>query len=96
MKLHEFIRTYSEKRVAKDFSPQDPSYVVLGTLILWLGWLCFNAGSSELIGENGEELYLISERALINSILAPSMGGLFTLLTKRYITREEVTTRLDF
>ena len=69
---------------------------MLGTLILWLGWLCFNGGSTVLIGENGEKLFLVSERAIINSILAPSIGGLFTLFTKRLITREKASNRLDF
>jgi Amt family ammonium transporter len=33
---------------------------------------------------------------MINSILAPSIGGIFTFFTKRFITREKATTRMDF
>jgi Amt family ammonium transporter len=68
---------------------------VLGTLILWLGWLSFNAGSSNLIGAEGQPNYLKAERALMNSILAPSAAGLFTLFSKQHITGEKLHIRLD-
>ena len=49
-----------------------------------------------MIGPDGERLYLVSERALMNTVLAPSIGGLFTLFTKSYITGIEQSCRMDF
>jgi ammonia channel protein AmtB len=70
---------------------------VLGTLLLWLGWLCFNAGSSlGLVSEDGDSIYLSAERAIMNTILAPSAGGLVTFFSRKYITGEYKNKRLDF
>ena len=66
---------------------------MLGTLILWLGWLFFNAGSSAAIagGANKD-----AERAIINTILAPAASGLLTFVTRKHITGEKKDIRLDF
>ena len=56
--MHEFVKSYSEKLDNKYFTSHSPQQAVLGTLILWIGWLCFNAGSSlGLVGPNGEPIY---------------------------------------
>lgn len=73
--------------------PYSPSQSVLGTLILWLGWLLFNGGSSGgLIGESG----YAGRLAIINTILAPSAAGIFTFFTRKMITGQNKDIRLDF
>lgn len=53
--LDEFIRLYFQKLDERAISSHSPAMVVLGTLILWLGWLLFNGGSSlGIIGEEGK------------------------------------------
>jgi len=47
----------------------------LGTLILWLGWLLFNGGSSlKIVGSDGQSASI----AMMNTIIAPSAAGLVT------------------
>ena len=71
--------------------------VVFGTLLLWLGWLMFNAGSSlAMVGEDGSAAYLSSERAIMNTILAPASGGLLTFVIRKHITGENKDIRMDF
>jgi ammonia channel protein AmtB len=97
LRVHEFVKSYNEKLDNKNFSSHSPQQAVLGTLLLWLGWLCFNAGSSlGLVGEDGSAIYLSAERAIMNTILAPASGGLFTFFTRKYITGEKKDQRMDF
>lgn len=65
----------------------------MGTLILWLGWLFFNAGSSAAISGGSN---LDAERAIMNTILAPAAGGLLTFWTRKHITGENKHVRMDF
>jgi ammonium transporter, Amt family len=97
LRVHEFVKAYSDKLDNKSFASQSPQQAVLGTLLLWIGWLCFNAGSSlALVGEAGEPVYLSAERAIMNTILGASSGGLMTFATRRIITGERKDVRLDF
>lgn len=87
LRVHEFVRNYSDKQDNKFFTSHSPQQAVLGTLLLWLGWLMFNAGSSlGLVSDDGTAIYLSAERAIMNTILAPASGGLFTFFFKKYIT----------
>lgn len=57
------------------FQAHSPQQVVLGTLILWVGWLLFNGGSSfGSVGDAG----LAASRAMMNTIISPSAAGLVT------------------
>lgn len=48
---------------------------MLGTLILWLGWLLFNGGSSlKIVGSGGTDAAV----SMMNTIIAPSAAGLVT------------------
>jgi ammonia channel protein AmtB len=78
-RVHEFVKLYNCKLDNQKMGGFNPSMTVLGTLLLWVGWTLFNAGSTgAIIGQNGEASYKIAERAMINTILAPTTGGLFT------------------
>mgnify|MGYP000934513347 CR=1 FL=1 len=93
LRVHEFVKSYVEKLEQKSISAHSPQQAVLGTLILWLGWLFFNAGSSAAISDGAN---LDSERAIINTILAPSSAGLLTFWTRKHITGEKKDIRMDF
>ena len=92
-RVHEFVRIYNQKLSEKSLTSHSPQQVVLGTLILWLGWLMFNGGSSnQIVGSSGGDAKL----AIVNSIIAPSAAGIFTFLTKRRITGQNQNIRMDF
>lgn len=66
---------------------------MLGTLVLWVGWMFFNGGSSLTISGGG---WKSAGKAMVNTILAPSAAGLLTFLTRKYITGQNKDHRLDF
>lgn len=39
LRVHQFIKAYDTKLIDSSFTSQSPQQVVLGTLILWVGWL---------------------------------------------------------
>jgi Amt family ammonium transporter len=98
LRVHEFIKSYGNKLDSKSFAAHSPQHAVLGTLLLWIGWLCFNAGSSLALidPEDGTKIHLSAERAIMNTVLGASAGGLFTFVTRRVITGERKDVRLDF
>ena len=58
--------------------------MALGTLILWLGWLFFNAGStSDIVGLAFSQT---EARAMANSIICPAAAGLTAVFLKGFIT----------
>ena len=58
-----------------------------------MGWLFFNGGSSAALSGGAN---LDSERAIINTILAPSAGGILTFYTRKHITGENHDIVMDF
>jgi len=64
-------RGYGTERLA--YKPQNTSYVVLGTVLLWFGWFGFNGGSA--LSAN-----LRAAQACIVTNLAASVGGLTWML----------------
>ena len=93
LRVHEFVKSYVSKLENKEISAHSPQQAVLGTLILWLGWLFFNAGSSAAISGGSN---LDAERAIMNTILAPAAGGLLTFWTRKHTTGENKHVRMDF
>jgi Amt family ammonium transporter len=91
--VHAFIRTYQLTLDEKGFAGSSPNSVVLGTLILWVGWMFFNGGSSLTINDDG---WKAAGKAMVNTIIAPSAAGLFTFLTRKHITGQNTDHRLDF
>ena len=95
VRINQFARSYSTR--LSDGSVEaanSPSQAVFGTLILWLGWLMFNSGSSHgVVGAKGDVASLV----VVNTILAPSAGGIvtFVLLFRRFIV-EDKGVRMDF
>jgi len=68
---------------------------VIGTLILWLGWLMFNGGSSlRIVGADNSDR---AERAMSNSIISPAAAGLFSFILRNFILNrgEQKQSRLD-
>ncbi len=66
----------------------------LGTFILWVGWLGFNAGSALIIvaPANAAGLFVegagtVAARAAVNTILSSSTGGLSALAFKAYMVK---------
>jgi len=55
--------------------------IVLGTLILWMGWFGFNGASGALAGTDANR---IVGRTLVNTTIAASAGGLVVLMWYRY------------
>lgn len=60
----------------------DAGAVTLGTLILWLGWLFFNSGSTLAIVGNTHT----AERAMTNTLICPCSAGLVAFFLKGKIT----------
>ena len=64
-------------------------------MILWVGWMFFNGGSSlGLTDEN--DGWTKASLAMVNTIVAPSAAGLCSFFTRKYITGENHEYRLDF
>jgi len=62
-----------------DFRPNNVQSIVLGTFMLWICWLFFNAGSTAQMAElNDMEPDLI----MMNTIIAGSAGGFFSVYLK--------------
>jgi Amt family ammonium transporter len=81
----------------RNFAASSPGQVALGTLILWVGWLFFNGGSTlGLTGRQPERDWQTAARAIANTILAPSAAGLSTLVIRKRITGESQDVRLDY
>jgi len=83
LRVNQFVRNYttviSESETEAAHSPQQ---VALGTLILWLGWLLFNGGSSAgVVGDNGKSASI----AIMNTIVCPSACGIATYIFKPLI-----------
>jgi len=63
------------------YKPQNTSYVILGTVMLWFGWFGFNGGSA--LGAN-----LRAIQACIVTNMAASVGGLTWMLWDYRIERK--------
>jgi len=72
-------RGYGTERLA--YKPQNTSYVVLGTVLLWFGWFGFNGGSA--FGAN-----LRAIQACIVTNMAASVGALTWMLWDYRIERK--------
>lgn len=44
--IHAFVRSYQVTLDERGFNGCSANSVTLGTLILWIGWMFFNGGSS--------------------------------------------------
>lgn len=92
--MHQFARHYLQRQQDSKLAPNNYVSVLQGTLILWLAWLMFNGGSTlAIVGGSGSSAQI----AMANTIIAPSMAGVFTFFTKKYFAgRESNPSRLDF
>jgi Amt family ammonium transporter len=62
-------------------------------MILWVGWMFFNGGSS--LGLSGGN-WKLAALAMVNTIIAPSAAGILTFWTRKHLTGENKEFRLDF
>jgi Amt family ammonium transporter len=69
------------------------AYVVLGTFILWIGWLMFNAGSSLALYADSARAQ--AARSMMNTFISPASAGLTAFFFKKYITGEGKLVRHD-
>jgi len=81
-KVNGFVRRYNNKLDEEDFSPASLALVVLGTMVLWLGWILFNGGSS--LSVTGGNL-IQAEKAVVNSIISPAAAGVFSFILRNYV-----------
>lgn len=93
LRVHEFVRIYTQKLGDGSFAAHSPQQVVLGTLILWLGWLMFNAGSTvAIVGDAG----LTASLVMVNTILSPAAAGITTFVIKNKVSGQNLNVRYDF
>ena len=93
--LHSFIRIYGTTLDDRGFAVSNPSNVAFGTMILWVGWMFFNGGSSLGLSDP-DDGWTKASLAMVNTIIAPSSCGILTFFTRKYITNENKEFRLDF
>lgn len=93
VRVNQFVSNYVTRlQQEKCEVAHNPSQAVFGTLILWLGWLLFNGGSSAgITGDNGKSAQI----AIVNTILSPSAGGIVTFFIKDCIVGGS-NVRMDF
>jgi len=79
-------RGYGTERLA--YKPQNTSYVILGTVLLWFGWFGFNGGSA--LSAN-----LRAVQACMVTNMAASVGGLTWMLwVSLYLSSESFSSEL--
>lgn len=93
--LHNYVRTYQQTLNERSFEAYSPNNVVFGTLILWVGWMFFNGGSSLGLSDPTDGWGKAS-LAMVNTIIAPSAAGMTAFFTRKYVTGENHEYRLDF
>lgn len=71
--------------MSTEFRPHNTAFMIVGTLLLWVCWLFFNAGSVE---EVEEDLNRKIGRIMMCNIIGPACSGLFAVLFKTRITGE--------
>eukprot|EP00349_Pseudokeronopsis_sp_Brazil_P004365 CAMPEP_0202960590 /NCGR_PEP_ID=MMETSP1396-20130829/4734_1 /ASSEMBLY_ACC=CAM_ASM_000872 /TAXON_ID= /ORGANISM="Pseudokeronopsis sp., Strain Brazil" /LENGTH=300 /DNA_ID=CAMNT_0049679897 /DNA_START=551 /DNA_END=1453 /DNA_ORIENTATION=+ len=67
-----------------EFRPWSPTYIVYGTLVLWVAWLFFNAGSQSNMfapRTNGPA------KIIINTWLSGSVAGIVAVYTKSHVMK---------
>jgi Amt family ammonium transporter len=62
------------------YRPHNQVLICTGTLILWLGWYGFNAGSTLMLSANAS---LIAAKVCVTTTLAAGAGGITTVLMSR-------------
>lgn len=69
----------------KAFEPHSLPLVVLGTLILWFGWLGFNSGST--LSLHSKDSAALAAQVAMNTVVAGAAGGLTVFMLRLVISR---------
>lgn len=93
--MHAYIRQYGMTLQEKGFTAHSPNNIVLGTMILWVGWMFFNGGSSLGLTDPTDG-WSKASLAMVNTIISPSAAGITSFFLRKYITGENREYRLDF
>lgn len=81
-RVHRFVKEYDTKLNEAEFVNSNPTNVVFGTLILWLGWLFFCAGCS-VNDPTTAGPGMDAQLAMMNVCIAGSASGLVVFLFKK-------------
>ena len=81
---HEALKEYLYN-LSDEFKPYNPAFMILGTLLLWVCWIFFNAGSIPTIEE---VRYNNAPKVAMINIISPACSGLFCVFIKPRITNE--------
>jgi Amt family ammonium transporter len=82
----EKIRRYVESYSQENLESHSVQQVVLGTMILWVSWLLFNSAGHMILSTKISRTH--AEYGFFNTLLAPSCGGVVSLLLKKKITQD--------
>lgn len=87
------IRKGIERANEEKLGPHNVPLLIMGVLILWVGWLLFNAGSSLGISNpaNRED----AMRAMMNTFISPAVAGLVAMTFKSKITKQEKDVKFN-
>jgi len=66
-------------RTSDAFEPNSCTFIVLGTMLLWISWLFYNGGSSyDMFQPRGNSV----SKSMMNTVMGGASGGLMSIWIK--------------
>ena len=90
---------YSAQGYALDMAGQSTTFKAFGTVLLWFGWLAFNAGSATATqaSSSSARLGAVASRAAVSTMLAAASGGVTCVVASMLASSKvERALRLDY
>ena len=75
-------KDFSGTEDTKDFTPHNLGFATLGCLILWLGWLGFNGGSTRFLQ--------YAPHIITTTMISAAAGGMITLFISYFLTGDRI------